>query len=263
LAEAAARFELRPLDWDTSFFGSKMGTIVPLSEATGDSARANAPDDEIELRTLAREASAAAYAHVIFRVLAEQTDTAQAAEAAGFRLVDVGIDSTFFFATTPLPQSTNDAPIREARPADLPGLQGVAASAFAFSRFAADPFFSAEQVAAFYREWTGNLFHGLAQSVLVVEVDRKPAGFVSCALTAGEGRIPLIATRADLRRRGLGRVLVTAALRWFADAGATVAHVKTQAANYPALALYHRLGFVISRAELTFSISFPHAPASA
>ena len=34
-----------------------------------------------------------------------------------------------------------------------------------------------------------------------------------------------------------------------------VAHVKTQAHNYPALALYHRAGYVVSKTELTFSVT--------
>jgi ribosomal protein S18 acetylase RimI-like enzyme len=69
----------------------------------------------------------------------------------------------------------------------------------------------------------------------------------------GSGRIPLVATATEFQRRGIARDLVAAALAWFADAGCSVAYVKTQAANYPAVALYERAGFTISQSELTFT----------
>jgi ribosomal protein S18 acetylase RimI-like enzyme len=144
-------------------------------------------------------------------------------------------------------------PIRDARGDDVSVLRELAADSFRLSRFSADPFFSAEQVRDFHREWVTNLCSGLAQAVLVCELDGELAGFISCALSDREGRIPLIATSAEHRRRGVASGLVGAALRWFADVGATVVHVKTQSINYPALALYHRAGFTVSTSELTFS----------
>jgi ribosomal protein S18 acetylase RimI-like enzyme len=54
-------------------------------------------------------------------------------------------------------------------------------------------------------------------------------------------------------------VLVSAGLKWFRGAGCRVVHVKTQAHNYRALALYHRSGFTVSKVELTFSIGLGSA----
>ena len=252
--------ELKQLDWDTDFFGDRMGTIAltPAAESVGgDSRRAVV---EAELARRLHEAAAADFAHLIFRVPAEDVAATWAAEAAGLRLVDVGIDSTFSFERSRAPAVVFPAPsIRPARPDDLPRLQDLAATAFVFSRFGADPFFSTQQVEAFHRQWITNLCNGLAQAVLVAEVDGAPAGFISAALHEDEGRIPLIATEAATRRRGLGRALVDTALRWFMANGARLVHVKTQATNYPALALYHRAGFAVSKSELTFSIALrPH-----
>jgi ribosomal protein S18 acetylase RimI-like enzyme len=69
----------------------------------------------------------------------------------------------------------------------------------------------------------------------------------------GVGRIPLIATNEEHRRQGVGRALIDASLRWFSAAGIKTVYVKTQAANYAALALYTRSGFRIASSELTFS----------
>lgn len=252
-ASMSPAVELRRLDWDTEFFGALMG-VLALTSAAGTGSELDPEALERELRAALDRARAEGYAHLIFRASGEDLPSAWAAERAGMRLVDVGIDSTYTFGRAPLPEPPDGVTIRPARPDDLPALRELAAAAFTLSRFSADPFFSDEQVQDFHRQWVTNLCNGLARAVLVCELDGGPAGFVSCAMNGDEGRIPLIAADTGYRRRGIGRALVAAALRWFGEAGAAVAHVKTQAHNYPALALYHRAGFAVSKAELTFSI---------
>jgi len=226
--------------------------LAPAPEAPDQPSQANLL--EYDIRAALTQAQARRYQHLIVRVPAEDLPSIWAVEQAGFRLVDLGVDSTFTFTATPLPAPPS-IDIRPARSADLSTMRELAADAFRLSRFSADPFFSVEQVKDFHREWVKNLYDGLAQAVLVCELDGVLAGFVSCAMSGDEGRIPLIATQHGYRRRGVGRGLVSAALGWFAAASARVAHVKTQSVNYPALALYHRAGFAISKSELTFSIN--------
>jgi ribosomal protein S18 acetylase RimI-like enzyme len=246
--------ELRPLEWDTAFFGARMGTLLVIAPE-GSDANVRAESVEYGLRSALEDATVQGYAHLIFRAPSEDLPVTWGAERAGLRLVDVGIDSTFRFSPGPVPEIRAVEAIRPALAEDLSILQDLAGSAFVHSRFAVDPFFSNDQVVAFHRQWITNLCRGLAQEVLVYELEGRAIGFVSCALDHGEGRIPLIATEEAVRGRGIGRDLVAAALRWFAAAGASVAHVKTQATNYPALALYHRSGFNVSHAELTFSVA--------
>lgn len=244
--------ELRRLDWDTAFFGALMGTLAIAQPGPTDDTAVRSAQIEDDLRTTLALASVEGYAHLILRVPAEDLAAAWAAERAGLRLVDSALDSSFSFGNTPLP-ATPAIPLREPRSADIPVLRELAADSFVLSRFSADPFFSPAQVRDFHGEWAKNLCNGLAQAIQVCELDGELAGFITCAMTGDEGRIPLIATRAGLRRRGVGRGLVSAALHWFAAADARIAFVKTQSINYPALALYHRAGFVVSKAELTFS----------
>ena len=168
-------------------------------------------------------------------------------------LIDTGVDFWTALRVQPPPIP---ASLRLARDDDLPALRDLAAKAFTYSRFAVDPFFTPEQVEAFHREWVTNLHNGLAQAVLVSEADGGPEGFVSCSLSDGKGRIPLIAVAETARGRGVGSALVKAALRWFHEQGAGEARVKTQANNVPAVALYERCGFVLERPELTFSAGF-------
>ncbi len=245
---------LRRLEWDTEFFGVLMGALA-LTDAwpAAGAPVARAAALAAEVRAVLGEAARAGYAHLIFRLPAEDLAAAWGAAQAGLRLVDIGVDSTFAVDRAPALPAAHPA-VRPARADDLPALQAIAADSFVYSRFAADPFFTPEQVRAFHRQWITNLCAGLADMVLVFETDGDAVGFVSCARAGGEGRIPLIASHARLRRAGVGRALVTAALHWFAAAGVSAVHVKTQAQNYPALALYHRLGFTISKTDLTFSV---------
>lgn len=58
------------------------------------------------------------------------------------------------------------------------------------------------------------------------------------------GYVQRLAVEASARRAGLGSALVSDSLAWLAGHGVSRALVNTQVKNRPALALYHRLGFV-------------------
>jgi TDP-D-fucosamine acetyltransferase len=244
-----ASFELRRLEWDTNHFGQKMGVlaVIPSEDRAREDTLAR------DLRIALDEARDDGYAHVILRVPAESLRVARAAERSEMRLVDVAVDLAVSLAARHSVTAVGPG-IRPATAADLDALRAIAESAFEFSRFASDPFFSSEQVAGFYRQWITNLSAGLAQAILVAEATDEIVGFSSCAIQPdGTGRIPLIATSEAHRRQGVGRSLIECSLRWFSAAGIRNVRVKTQAANYSALALYHRAGFQDATAELTFS----------
>lgn len=72
---------------------------------------------------------------------------------------------------------------------------------------------------------------------------KRVSGFVAARVNAGELHINNIATRPEVRRRGLGRVLLGAALRLGAEAGAKDAILEVRAGNHAAQYLYAGLGF--------------------
>jgi ribosomal protein S18 acetylase RimI-like enzyme len=247
---------LSRLDWDTNHFGRKMGALALAADAAR-SANVIAQD----LRRAIVAAADDGFEHLILRAASEDLIVARAAEACGMRLVDVALDLRSALPGR-RPTALGDATVRPATPDDLEALRSIAGDAFAFGRFGADPFFSAAEVAGFYRQWITNLCNGLAKVVLVAHASDEVAGFISCAVEpSGNGRIPLIATSEDHRRQGVGGALLSASLRWFETAGVRAVRVKTQAANYAALALYTRNGFIVASAELTFSITVPGGPA--
>ncbi|HEY3057967.1 MAG TPA: GNAT family N-acetyltransferase, partial [Chloroflexota bacterium] len=245
ISDPPCALEVHHLDFDTRLFGAQLGSLV----RTG-----NEPVTPATLRALLTQARADGYQHLIYRMGADDFPSIWAAEQSGMRLVDIGVDSTFTFGTTIVPEQPAVPLVREARTSDIAPLQDLAATAFIRSRFVTDPFFDADANVKLHREWVKNLFGGLAQAIFVCEIDGNVAGFVSNSVNAQEARIPLIATNANYRRVGIGKALIARALNWSSQQSVPLAHVKTQAHNYPALALYHRAGYVVSKTELTFSV---------
>jgi ribosomal protein S18 acetylase RimI-like enzyme len=244
----AVTASLRVLDWDTAFFGARMGALSTQNLASSHTSTA-----EALLAAAVHRAEHEAFEHFIVRFDASEWTLVRAAEAAGMRLVDIGID----LATSPRPaKAASPVRIRDAEPGDLAWAQELASAAFVHSRFWADPFFSDDAVRDFHREWVKNLWNGLAQRVFVAEAaDGSPTGFNACGINDDAGRIILIGSDRYARRTGIGSALVEASLSWFAERGVPQAYVKTQVANVPALALYSRAGFIVDTTELTYSWS--------
>jgi dTDP-4-amino-4,6-dideoxy-D-galactose acyltransferase len=239
---------LRRLDWDTEFFGLPFALVsgVEPSPLAGDRTAAYLQ----LLDELSTAAACQGFAHLTYRPPPNDWSAVHALEGAGWLLVDLGVD---YRGEALNPQWFAESGLRRSRGEDLPALRELAGTAFVYSRFGVDPFFSDAQVRAFHEQWVTNLHNGLARSVLVSESAGQLSGFVACSPSEGSGRIPLIAVAAELRGQGLGGRLVQGALGWFADLGVREVRVKTQANNIPAVGLYERCGFVLEKTELTFT----------
>ncbi len=79
--------------------------------------------------------------------------------------------------------------------------------------------------------------------VLLLQAREGPRGFCAYRVAAQELSVMNLAVRQGARRRGYGRVLLAAALRAGARAGASRALLEVRASNTAALALYAGFGF--------------------
>lgn len=79
-------------------------------------------------------------------------------------------------------------------------------------------------------------------ALLVRGASAAPEGFVLARVAADEVEVLLVAVAAAVRRRGIARRLLEAALA--RAAGARRAHLEVRASNAGAIALYEALGFV-------------------
>jgi len=227
------------LAWDSAFFGFEIGRAA-TEEMTPGTARA--------LAAWAREHGVRC---LYYLCAAADARSVRCAEREGYRLADVRVVFERALPGDPIP----DAPpgrIRPWRPDDLPALRAIAAGTLSGTRFHQDRGFPAGRARALYEEWVTRSCDGFADAVFVVEQDGAAAGFVTCHLDGTRGRIGLIAVDASAQGRQLGRLLIGAALRFFAQAGRASAEVATQAHNVRAQRLYQRCGFLTASVHLWY-----------
>lgn len=221
------------LDWDTEFWGKRIGRVrgSTLDRAASIDAWADAHDIDA----------------LFFLADAEDPRAAHAAERAGWQMMDIRVELERPADRAPLAEV-----IREARPDDGAKLVAIASKSHGVTRFYADPKFPDERCDQLYETWIANSLAGWAAGVLVADGDNGPAGYVSCHLDEGTGSIGLIAVDADARRAGLGVALAGSAVAWCAERGAERMTVVTQARNLPALRTFERVGFLVSSVGLWF-----------
>ena len=225
------------LDWDTEFWGVRIGRVV-AEELT-----------EERLQDVDRWADELGLACVYY--LAPGTDAASAhvAESGGFRLMDLRVELRRDAAPTPRSRG-----VREALPADRERLREIAAGSHGVTRFYADPHFPDERCDLLYATWIERSLEGWAATVLVAERDGEPVGYCSCHLDQPKavGSIGLIAVDEDARGGGVGLALASAAVDWCAANGARTMSVVTQGRNAGALRTFQRAGFLVSSIDLWF-----------
>ncbi len=234
-ADALSRVRWRMLDWDSGFFGLRIG-------------RVDAPLDQEAARAVTRAAREAGVDCLYLLVDAADLSSARHAADQGFRFVDVRLTLEHGSAA---PARESAAAIRPARPSDLPALQRIASAAYGDTRFAVDPRFPPARVRELYVRWITRALEGGADVVLVPEIDGAPSGYVSCHVREdGSAELGLVGLAEGARGRGIGTDLVGEALRWLSARGAAPVRVVTQGRNRGAVRLYERCGFTAGRLEL-------------
>lgn len=228
------------LSWDTEFFGARIARVDGARLREGDLAPVLAWCDAERVDCL--------------QLLADPNDRATivAVEGAGFSLVDVRL--VFVAGQAGGAREGLAAPIRLARADDALPLEKIAEGCHHDSRFYFDERFDRARVDELYRTWIRKSCSGWAAAVLVLDGGDGPAGYVSCHLDGGVGRIGLVGLAESARGRGMSGRLVDAALDWFRRAGATSVTVATQGRNVRAQRLYQRAGFVTESIGLWYHL---------
>jgi len=235
------------LEWDSSFFGFRIARVLPerLGGLHVDSATEWLSSNDVTCGYWLADP--------------EDAEGIHAAQAAGFRFVDVRV--TFGRRLEDLPPV--QTPIGPHREEDLPEIVGIARASHHQSRFYADPGFSDAACDDLYQAWIERSCSGWAGTVLVPRVEDLPAGYLSCHVSeeGGEkvGQIGLVAIAPSARGRGVGRELVASALDWFSRAGCARVSVVTQGRNLGAMRLYEGAGFRVTSVRYWFH-TWPNEP---
>jgi ribosomal-protein-alanine N-acetyltransferase len=191
------------------------------------------------------------------RIPAADADSALALEAAGFRCIECLVTLTCDLAAWRIPVTGVDL----ATPADLAACIAIARNAFSLDRLHADPFIPDEIADRQKAAWVRSGLAGGADRCFVIREAGLPVGFLLCRIVAGAAVADLLAVAPAYRRQGHGRRLMEAALAHYAN-GYPSLRLATQDSNLEAIAIYRRLGFRQTGAELTYHFTPPPVSAA-
>ena len=228
------------LDWDTEFFGFRVGRVnIPRLD----------PENVTRILAWCRDQRIRS---LYFLADCGDRDTIRLAEKHGFYLVDLRVTLEFSFEKA---GERGAAPAyRFALPEDAPILKAVARTAYRDTRFYYDEHFSEELCSRLYEVWVEKSIGGYAEAVVVTGEPGKPEGYITCHLNRADkrGKIGLVGVNEAERGRGVGKRLIAGALDWFASQGMTSVEVVTQGRNLSAQRLYQRGGFITSDVKLWY-----------
>lgn len=223
------------LDWDSEFWGVRIGRTTPASiSAEPDGVREWVRDHDVRC---------------LYLRCPVDDGLVEVAEDFGFQLMESRAE---YEQTSPVPFPTPmPCVVRAVLPSDIDALTRIARVSHHDSRFFTDPRFADERCGDLFATWIVNsCTRGFAEWVLVAEVDGVPCGYVTGQHDDdGWGRVGLIAVDESLRGRGVGQALLAASVSRHRREGRTDTRVTTQARN-PATRFYRRLGFVESGLSL-------------
>jgi dTDP-4-amino-4,6-dideoxy-D-galactose acyltransferase len=186
--------------------------------------------------------------------LASSTDreTARLAQENRYRFVDVRVTLDLQLGTS-CGNVSSGFTVRSANEVDIPALRAIARSGHRDSRFYYDGHFPQHLCDGLYETWIERSCRGRATKVFVAEEDDSVAGYLSCLLLSPtSGQIDLVGVGEKAQGKGIGRDLVSHAVRWFAQQGVEQVSVVTQGRNVHAQRLYQRCGFATCAIELWF-----------
>lgn len=224
-----------------------MAALAPddwLSQAAGFACLRLDADAELSAGWAAQAPRPVAF--VFCKIPVQHVERAKAISAVGFYVVDTNVTMVWIGAA-PDEAAPEGIEIAVAGPEDHEQAQGIAGSAFVYSRFHLDPIFPAEAANRIKREWIRSYCEGRrGECLLVARQGRRVTGFLAVLGAEVGGKtaavIDLIAVDSGSRGQGVGAALVRHFVRRWCTR-AEVLRVGTQIANAASLRLYQRCGF--------------------
>lgn len=234
---------LRYLEWDSRFFGVKIGELDTHHRhvTTGDLERALVDAREQALRCFYVEV--AAFDPEVMGWCAEH----------GSRLADYRVVLSKPLRTVDQEPTGSVRCMARRLAADYDTLRSIALEISVQSRFAHDPGFGARQATRLYDEWIRKSFHeGWCDELLVAVDGSRPLGFLTIRRKDGVPYIDLVGVARESSGRGIGGALVREAERQCLAKGERHMKVVTQGHNVPAMRLYEGQGFRVERTAALF-----------
>lgn len=220
------------LPWDEAVFGFRVAALQ-IGDAT--------PAGAVDHWAIDRWAEANRVELIAAECPAGDAEKRLALERHRFALVDVVVTAVH----PRLGRVEIAPPKREPRLAtrdDLPRLEEIAAGAFRYGRYHADPFFPRALADARYRQWVRNAFES-GDPLLVSETAAGDRGFFHVVVRGTDLDLRLTAVDPSKDDPWAGTDLLHAALRFGQSLGARRAVARLSSANTAVMNLYAATGF--------------------
>lgn len=233
------------LDWDTDFFGYRIGRVRENRLTPDSMAALEAWRGENAIQCL------------YFLAQADDRETIWLAEKNGFRLVEVRMIYERRLADwNPLTRPTNAAGVivRPSRLEDIPALQAIARNSYVDSRFYFDPNFTEAQWQAYYQFWVQKSVTGGADLTLTAEKDGEVVGYITGLVDRenNQGVYELTGVKESARRLGVGQELFRSGIDWYVRQDIPYMWLATQGRNIRTQRMVQRDGFLIRNCQLYY-----------
>lgn len=241
------------LEFDSGFFGIRMGRVHPLLMTDKMHIRDRQRLSELLIERILSEAKTMGIKQLTLRVNPRDQDLVRAFASAGFDFIDVivtyAIDANMIEESKIRPP--RDFIIRTRQDKDFEQLSRIARDSFEKDRFHSDQRFDRRAADSFHSTWIENSLRGIAaDEVIVAEMSGKAIGFttlkfnkdISKALGVRSCSMILSAVDSSVRGKGIYTHMIAGGLRWSRDK-ADVTDLGTQVDNLPVQRAWCTLGF--------------------
>ncbi len=231
-------YTIKPLDWDTEFFGIPCARVTLNKELT-----------EREMEALQEQCKAYEFV-TIENTCGSSMNNFLLGEKTKAYITDCAVllkkKSEAHSA-----EAYGDTSIRLAVEEDLPWIEDIAKEAFVTSRFYNDPQIPEEKASGLYKSWVNNAF---ADENMTIFVSEEKNGFLIYYQNEKTAHLNLIAAGGENRKKGVGTALTKYADNYAFENGCVDFYVGTQAMNITAINLYIKCGFRFSKTTRIFHL---------
>lgn len=231
------------LEWDSNFFGVRIARLTCefLTEEIVNLAFLWCRENNIEC--------------LFFLADSSGKKTIDLAEKNKFKLTDIRITLEKYL--TDHSASDYQKNIASASHKDVSQLKQIASANHRDSRFYYDGNFLREKCDELFATWIEKSCEGFADIVLTAKTGDIVNGYITCSVDENRvGNIGLVGVNPVSQGKGVGKILITSALNWFAENKAEKITVVTQGRNVKAQRLYQKNGFVIDSLKLWYHFWF-------
>jgi dTDP-4-amino-4,6-dideoxy-D-galactose acyltransferase len=211
---------IKLLEWDTNFFGYKIGEINEV------------PDESL--------AKYQGYKLLYARSTPKKP-----------LIINSFMDHKVQFVKSVEPVLFDQTLLTQAGNELFPWLLDLALLSGNYSRFKLDTNFKAGEFERLYQEW---IEKSLSRALVDEVIQFEEKGFVTIKKKGLEAHIGLIAVSEKFQGLGIGKTLLKAAENFALKNGLNTLHVPTQKININACSFYERYGFQVEFEELTHHI---------